>query len=384
MRRMLSGIILTALLLCGATALVSAQEGTEAQEEMQKQLLEESADRVSQSGAPLESFQFSETVQKVADGEWEWNITKVLNRIAELFLGEVRSNLSALLKIIVIAVLAGILCNLQGPFNGEGVADVSFLVCFIVIAGLAVSVFAEIVQTAMSTIDSLTLFMQGLIPSMTGIIAAGGGAASGMALSPSLFLCMQVITYLAKNVFLPMILVITALSVINNMSGRFHITKLIEFARQALKWSSGILLTVFIGILSLQGFSSAFVDGVAGKTVKYAICNFVPLVGNVLSDSVEAVCASTLVVKNAVGVTGVLALLSICVGPLLKLLAISVLYRFAAGVAEPATDRRIVNLLGDLAGNITQTFVILLMVCVMFIISVAMLCAVTNIPMMMR
>ena len=61
---------------------------------------------------------------------------------------------------------------------------------------------------------------------------------------------------------------------------------------------------------------------------------------------------------------------------------LSVLYRFAAGIAEPATDKRIVSLLSDVAGNITQVFVILLMVSVMFIISVAMLCAVTSIPMM--
>lgn len=362
----------------------ASAEESESPEKIQQEVLENSSKQIEKSGANTGSFQFFETAQKVADGEWEWNIGSILNRLSDLFFGELSKNCTALIKIIVIAVLAGVLCQLQSSFQGEGIADISFLACFIVIAGLAVSVFAEIMQMAMSAIDNLNLFMQALIPSITGIIAAGGGAASGMTLSPSLFLCMQVITYLAKNVFLPMILVITTLSVINNMTGRFHITKLIEFARQTLKWMSGILLTVFIGVLSLQGFSAAFVDGVAGKTVKYAICNFVPLVGNVLSDSVEAVCASTLIVKNAVGITGVLALLSICLGPLIKILVISVLYRFAAGVAEPATDRRIVNLLSDLAGNITQTFVILLMVCVMFIISVAMLCAVTNIPVMMQ
>ncbi|MGN1060004.1 MAG: stage III sporulation protein AE, partial [Clostridia bacterium] len=61
--------------------------------------------------------------------------------------------------------------------------------------------------------------------------------------------------------------------------------------------------------------------------------------------------------------------------PLIKILATSVLYRFAAGVAEPATDKRIVRLLMDLAGNITLIFAILLMVMVMFVISIALLCS---------
>lgn len=365
-----------------AVALSSVLIAAYAEENVGQQILEESLQKVEQSGAQTGNLQFYETAQKVAEGTWDWSVTGILNRLLDLFFSELSENMSALVRMIVIAVLAGILCNLQGSFNGEGIADVSFLACFIVIAGLAVSVFAQMIQTAENAIDNLNMFMQSLIPSITGIVAAGGGATVGAAFSPSLLVCMQVITYVSKNLFLPMILVITALSVINNLTERFHITKLIEFARQALKWTSGILLTVFIGILSLQGFSSAFVDGVAGKTVKYAICNFVPLVGNVLSDSVEAVCFSTHVIKNAVGTAGILALLSICLGPLIKLLVLSVLYRFAAGIAEPATDKRIVGLLSDLAGNITQTFVILLMVCVMFIISVAMLCAVTSIPMM--
>ncbi len=353
-----------------------------AEETMEERLLEESAQIVEQKGMANETFQFYDAAQKISKGQWDWSISGILNRVLDLFFSEINANVSSLIQMIVIAVLAGILCNLQGSFNGEGIADISFLVCFIVIAGLAVSVFAQVVQTAENAIDSLNIFVQALIPSMTGIIAVGGGAVAGTAFSPSLLICMQIITYLAKNLFLPAILVVTSLSVVNNMSVRFHITKLIEFARQALKWSSGILLTIFIGILSLQGFSSAFVNGVTGKTVKYAICNFVPLVGNVLSDSVEAVCFSTHVIKNAVGTAGVLALLSICLGPLMRLLVLSVLYRFAAGIAEPATDKRIVSLLSDVAGNITQVFVILLMVSVMFIISVAMLCAVTSIPMM--
>lgn len=353
---------------------VLAQEDADVQQE----LLMTTAGQL--EGADSGEFNFLETAQNALNGKWRINPKEVLGRLADLFFYEFKSNLSSVIKIVIVAVLAGVLCNLQGAFNKEGVKTISFLACFVVIANLAVNVLAQIINIAIDTIDRLNLFMQGLVPALSAVVAAGG-ATAGQAISPSLFMCMQLITNLARGVFLPMILLITALSVVNNISGRFHITRLIDFTRQLLKWTSGILLTVFIGLLGIQGFSFAFVSGVAGKTVKYAICNFIPIVGAVLSDSVEAVCASTLIVKNAVGITGVLALISICAMPLIKLLTLSLMYRFAAGISEPVTDKRIVNLLGDLAGNITQTFVILLMVCVMFIISVAMLCAVTNIPM---
>ncbi|MBR5157203.1 MAG: stage III sporulation protein AE [Clostridia bacterium] len=349
--------------------------------ELQQEFLKSTAEQL--NSVDLGDFDFLETAQKVSEGTWWLNPKEVLERLADLFFSEFKSNLSSVIKIVIVAVLTGVLCNLQGAFNKEGVKTISFLACFVVISNFAVNILAQIINIAIDTIDRLNLFMQGLIPVLSAVVAAGG-TMMGQALSPSLFLCMQLITNLARGVFLPMILLITALSVVNNISGRFHITRLIDFARQLLKWSTGILLTVFIGLLGIQGFSFAFAGGVAGKTVKYAICNFIPIVGAVLSDSIEAVCASTLIVKNAVGITGALALVSICAMPLIKLLTLSLMYRLAAGISEPVTDKRIVNLLSDLAGNITQTFVILLMVCVMFIISVAMLCAVTNIPVMMK
>ena len=371
--------LLVMLILCTLTGSVYAEDANE-ESAATDVLFEETVQKVDDAVASTEGESFSQTAKEAIEHGWNKSITDVLDWLKSMFFLELSNNINALIKIVVLAVLAGVICNLNGPFNGEGVASVSFLVCFIVIAGFAANILSEIINTAIRTIDNLNIFMQSLIPAISGVVAVTG-AASLVALSPSLFICMQVITYLAKNVFLPMIMLITSLSVINNMTGRFHITKLIEFARQALKWSSGILLTVYIGLLGLQSFSFSFASGVAGKTVKYAICNFIPLVGAVLSDSVEAVCASAVMVKNAMGIAGVLSLLSICASPLIKLLVISLLYRFAAGIAEPVTDKRIVNLLSELAGNITQTFVILLMVCVMFIISVAMMCMVANIPM---
>lgn len=372
-------VFLLAILILCALAGSAYAESVSAESAATDYLFEEAVKKVDDVAMDADGESFSKIATEAMEHGWNKSITDVLDWLKNTFFSELSNNINALIKIVVLAVLTGVICNLNGPFNGEGVASVSFLACFIVIAGFAADILSEIINTAIKTIDSLNIFMQSLIPAISGVVSVTGNV-SLVALSPSLFICMQVITYFAKNVFLPMIMLITALTIINNMTDRFHITKLIEFARQALRWSSGILLTIYIGLLGLQSFSFSFAGGVAGKTVKYAICNFIPIVGAVLSDSVEAVCASAVMIKNAMGIAGVLSLISICASPLIKLLIISLLYRFAAGIAEPVTDKRIVNLLSELAGNITQTFVILLMVSVMFIISVAMMCMAANIP----
>ena len=134
------------LLLAASVCSVSAEEN------LQKELLEDTTKIVEQSGAM--NFDFSQTAQDVAEGKWEWSLQSVMAKLADAFFKELSENISVLVKIVVIAVLAGVICNVQGTFNGEGIGDVSFLACFIIIAGLSVSIFSNIIQTASETIDT--------------------------------------------------------------------------------------------------------------------------------------------------------------------------------------------------------------------------------------
>lgn len=318
-------------------------------------------------------FNFAETAQKAADGTLTFSFEDCIRRFVGLLTDEVKSNAATLIKMLVLAVLAGILCNLQENLPTGGVNEISFLACFALIAGLSVTIIAEILETANNTIDTILVLIAGLMPTMAGLTVSTSAAAMA-GFYPTLFIAMQSFVAICKNIFLPLIMVITSLSVINAISGRFQVSRLIEFARQVIKWGLGLLLTVFVGILNIHCFTAKAAGTVAGRTVKYALCNFIPMVGNVLAESAEAVISSIRILRGALGISGILAVVSLCVLPIVKILATSVLYRFAAAIAEPATDKRIIQLLMDLAGNITLAFAILLMVAVMFIISIALLC----------
>ncbi|MBQ9915253.1 MAG: stage III sporulation protein AE [Clostridia bacterium] len=318
-------------------------------------------------------FSLTDTARKLISGNGDFSFSAISEKVGEMLWGELKENISLLVEILVLSVLAGVLCNLQIDRPGDGISQISFLACFSVIAGLSVTVIATLSELAQKTIDNLMLFISSLMPVLSSLVMATKiSAFSGF--YPALFFAMQSFTAICQQVFLPLIMMITALSVVNAMSNRFHITRLIETARQLIQWGLGLLLTVFVGILGLRGFSVFAAGSVAGRTVKYALCNFVPLVGSVLAESAEAVISSIRLIRGAIGLSGAVGLIVLCAAPLLKILTVSVLYRFAAGVAEPATEKRIVRLLMDLAGNITLIFVIVLMVTVMFIISIALLC----------
>lgn len=360
------------MLLLGLLLLFALPAAAQEAKNPTQQILEETLSVAEDIQTP--GFNFAKTAQKVVEGTLVFRFDTVVNYIVNLLIREVQENISLLIKMLVLSVLAGVLCNLQQTLPGDGVGEISFLACFALIAGLSVSLVAGLNELAVSAIDNMTLLIASLMPIMSSL-ALSARTAAFAGFYPSLFLAMQGFIVICKSILLPLITVITSLSVINAVSGRFHITRLIDVARQTIKWGLGLLLTIFVGILGIHGVTSSAAASVAGRTMKYALCNFVPLVGNVLAESAEAVIGSVHVIRGAVGVSGVLALLVLCCMPLIKILATSVLYRFAAGVAEPATDKRIVRLLMDLAGNITLIFAILLMVTVMFVISIALLCS---------
>ncbi len=321
----------------------------------------------------IPNFNFTETIDKVMTGKFSFTFHQVIQSIINMFLDEIKRHTTLLIKILVLSILAGILSNLHQSTTSSQTNDISFLACFSIISGLSVSIVANISEIATETINQLKIMMLSFMPILSTLtISAKQGAL--ISFYPTLFVSMQGFTAICSQIFIPIIMTTTALSVVNAMSARFHITRLLDVTRQSVKWALGILLTVFVGILSVHSFTAFATGSIAGKTVKYALCNFIPLVGNTLAESIETVVGSIRIIRGALGVTGVIALLSLCVIPLLKILTISFLYRFAAGFAEPATDRRIVKLLMDLAGNITLLFAILLMVSVMFIISIALLC----------
>jgi len=332
-------------------------------------VLEDTMDKLKTVDAS--GFDFVGTVEQMTEGEWTFSFSSVLQKGLDLLASEIKTNTGLLIKMLILSVLSGVLCNLQQNMPEENTTEIGFLVCLSVIAGLSATIVSDVVGLADKTIDSLLLFMQSLMP-VVGSITVDNPAIA-VSFYPALFVSMQSFTYLCKGVFLPLVLVVTALSVINALSHRFHVGRLIEFARQGVKWGIGILLTVFVGILSVRGLNAG-ATGLAGRTVKYALCNFVPLVGSVLAETTSSVVNSVRVIRRVVGVSGAVAAVSLCAAPVLKILAVSVLYRFAAGVAEPATDKRIIAFFVDLSGNIALVLAILVMVCVMFVISVAMLC----------
>ena len=100
--------------------------------------------------------------------------------------------------------------------------------------------------------------------------------------------------------------------------------------KSGITWFLGITLTIFVAVVSLEGTLSSSVDGITAKTTKAVVSSAIPIVGKILGDAVDSVLGCGIILKNAVGIVGVVVILGICIGPILKLVLAMITYKILA------------------------------------------------------
>ena len=173
-------------------------------------------------------------------------------------------------------------------------------------------------------------------------------------------------------------------SIISKISERVQLNKLSKFLKSSVVWFLGIMLTIFVGVVSLEGTLSSSVDGITAKTAKAAVSSVIPVVGKVLGDVVDSVLGCGVILKNAVGLIGVIVILGICLMPIIKIGTLSIVYSLASAVIQPIADDKIVKLLDEMSGVFKLLLGILCALSVLLIIGVTMVVKISNSGMMYR
>lgn len=323
-------------------------------------------------------------ISDASKGKFSFDVGGILGRIGSFLFKEIYINLNILIKLVVLAVLCSILKNLQTSFLSESVGELAFYVCYIVIVSVLIVSFSTALRLGKEIIDSMVSFVHAAIPVLLTFLMSNGNIISSGIFQPILFTIVEITATLIKGIFIPLIFLATILNIVDNISNKIQISKLASFFKTFAGWATGLILTVFVATVSVQGSLGAVVDGIAGKTAKFALSNFVPVVGKCLSDAADAVVGSTLLIKNAAGVAIMIGVIIICLFPLLKILAILILYKLTCVLIEPVSDKRITNCINDMANSLTFILGISASVAFMFLITITLLVGAGNVSAMIR
>jgi stage III sporulation protein AE len=332
----------------------------------------------------LVGFSLNKLLDSLRSGKISFNMTTILKSLLDYFFRELLTHSALLGKLLVLGALLALLEHLQTAFEDNTVAQLAHGVGLLGLLTVALSTFTMAVSTGRGAIESMVGFMQSLMPVLLTLMAALGGLSTVSLVHPVILMSMNILGMLVRNIIFPLIFCAAVLGIVNQLSARVQVSRLADLFRDGSVALLGISLTVFIGILSIQGVAGAVTDGVGMRTAKFLTGAFVPVVGSALSDAVETIAGCSLYLKNAVGIVGALTLLFICVLPVVKILSAALVYRLAAALMQPLGAEQLGESLQLLSNYLFLIFAAVAAVGLMFLITLTIVVALSNFMVMLR
>lgn len=301
-----------------------------------------------------------------------------------LYGGEVLDAITVLGSILVIIVIHSVLKSLSDGLENKSISQIAYYVQYILIVTLIMTNFVQILDIVKESIQSLVGFMNSLIPILITLMLTTGSIASANLLQPIILFLITFIGNFIIGIIIPFVLISTSLGIVSKISDRVQVDKLSKFFKTSVVWILGVVLTLFVGIVSVEGTLSSTVDGVTAKTAKAAVSSFIPVVGKILGDAVDTVIGCSSILKNAVGIVGVIVIVAICVLPIIKLAFLMFLYYLGAAVCEPIADGKIIKLLEQIGDTFKILLAIMCSISVMLIIGTTLVIKISNSGLMYR
>lgn len=205
----------------------------------------------------------------------------------------------------------------------------------------------SMIQLGMDTVMQISEYGKLLLPVMTGALAAQGGVSASAALYAGTAMFNSLLSAVLSGFLCPMIYLFLALAIGAAATGESILKNLRDMVKTLSSWCLKTLLTVFTTYMGITGVISGTTDAAALKATKVAISSVVPVVGSILSDASEAILVSAGLAKNAAGIYGIFAVLSIFLVPFLRIGVHYLVLKGTFAVGGVAGSKRMTELIGD-------------------------------------
>lgn len=329
------------------------------------------------------NLSLTQMFEDLRQGKISVNPSELSRNLLVFFTKEILKSGPLIGKLLFLAVLIAILQQLQNAFSGESLGKMVKSLSYLALMGIALAVFQETLKVATGAIDEMTGFMQTLFPVMMTLLLAMGNVTTAALFKPIVIGSLTLLATLMKTVILPLFFLTAVLKLFNNISGEFRLGKLSSLFEFAGKLGIGVLMTVFIGLMTIQGVTGGVADGVVLRTAKYS-ADLIPVVGKFFKDAVELVAGSGLLLRNSLGIIGILAIALLCIGPVIRIAAMIFVFKISAALVEPLGLKELSDSLQDMSKSLVYIFATVASVAIMFFMSIAVVVGSGNLSVMLR
>lgn len=300
----------------------------------------------------------------------------ILSDVVHALSKELNANKDALFRLILIAIMAAVFTNFTSVFQNNQVGETSFYITYLLLFGTITGTFSGATIVATQVIQSIIDFMKALLPTYFMSIAFCSSKATTLVFYESTLVLITVVNIILVHILIPLINIFLIITLVNNLAKEDLLSKLAELIETIIKWSLRTLFVVVIGFNAIQGLIVPASSSVK-RTVATRLTKAIPGIGNSLNSVTETVLGAGVLIKNAIGVAGLIVVVIICTLPLVKLFVTMFIYKFAVAIVQPISDKRVINCISGAADAAGFLIYVVSIAAVLFMITIAILAAST-------
>lgn len=331
-------LLLLALLLAVPASAVSVED-----------MLSDQADALDTGGLESAAGEYSPGQPLSPDISLDEGLQGILDTGSDQVFGIVRKAARSGILLLVIVLFCGLADGMYGGLGKTGL-DIVAVAGALAVTAVAVADVNSLIGMGRKALGDMELFSKVLLPTITAAVAASGSPGGAVARQLATMLFSDVLLSLISRLLLPLVYAYVAACTAYAALGNEGLKRIAS----TLKWAVTLILTsvllVFVAYLTVSGVIAGTTDAVTVKAAKFTVSSVVPVVGGILSDAAETVLAGAGILRNAVGVFGMLTVLGICLAPFLQLGIHYLVYKAAAALTATVSGGRVAGLIDNVGG----------------------------------
>lgn len=317
---------------------------------------------------------FSDLVLELLQGKLPSGISGLWGEVWRLLFSYLGGQKQLAVQILLIALFSAVCTNFIRVFENSQIADISFYMMYLLIGTLLIGAFAEMQALTVNTLKSLFRFVTLLLPAYVVTIVFSAGSVSALGFYELTLLSVHILQLLFIKMVLPLIQIYVVFLFFNQLTQEDLFSQASEFLKTLLEWILKTTTAILVGLQTIQCLVAPAVDTLKNSTA-HRIVKALPGVGGLMDSAAETIAGSALVIKNAVGVAGMIVVLLICLLPFLKLGLSVLLFRLLCALLQPISEKRMVDCIRSFSDGVMLLMKTMLAGLAVFLVSLAMITA---------
>ena len=370
---------------CASTSLIETTQGLEQNisdvlKDIDFTLIEERIAEFDSNQVKMFSLSnIKDKVQGIINGEQAVDYTTMLEVILEVLMQLIVQYVPMFALIIGIGIIASLLGQIKSKFNEKSTGDIVHFVCFCLIVVIMATSVKRLIASTTSTIGGMENTINAIFPIILTLMTALGEVSSVGVFQPILAIMSTIISTVILKVVVPIFIFCFVLNVIGHLSNNVKLDKFNSFLNSTFKWVIGVTFTIFFAVISIQGITAGSFDSISLRTAKFTVSSYVPIMGGYLSQGMDLIMASGVLIKNSIGLVGILIIISSILAPILEIAIFSLMLKAVSAILQPLNNNRITNFLHNSSKSMTMLSTCIIVVSFMYFLCVGMCMASANV-----